>query len=526
MITNEVIFFDNQTVPSLSDFLYNVNDGTLILQVEGSASSLNISVFGNPDLTDEKFVQLRVINASTYEVTDNITSTGVYWIDINGIRKSYVQINSISGSVKVTGLTKSGLTTDLVARAMAAGSQGGTTDYAQLTNKPSINGIELNGNKTSAEIKVASDVAISNVSYEGSTGILTFTRENGEEFTIDLPLELLIKSGRYDEATKSIILVLANGDTISINVEDLISVYGSDGTTIEMYVQDGVNTFKIADAIIEKINNAANPDNETIVLNANSKLEAVGIRDVKTAGVDKFWTGTKAEYDALATKDENVFYAITDDSEDGTSSGVELTGEFSDGTLSVSLLNENGEQFSQTSILVSGVAYNIASTQNYASTTFSFESDVLTQFGKIVNKNLDKEFVVYITDTNDATFRFETHYKTPSADSTGNTGTLYGIGVSAGYRERIKIFTTTYNIVNGEYVFTSIAFNNNTSKVALEQNVITRANTEAYTPSADYHPSTKLYTDKTHYENMTGYDATATQVLKNVNGTLTWVTEG
>ena len=51
-------------------------------------------------------------------------------------------------------------------------------------------------------------------------------------------------------------------------------------------------------------------------------------------------------------------------------------------------------------------------------------------------------------------------------------------------------------------------------------------NTYRYTPTGDYNPSTKLYTDKTHYENMTGYDATKTQVLKNINGTLTWVNEG
>lgn len=50
-------------------------------------------------------------------------------------------------------------------------------------------------------------------------------------------------------------------------------------------------------------------------------------------------------------------------------------------------------------------------------------------------------------------------------------------------------------------------------------------NTDSYTPSSNYHPSTKLYTDKTHYENMAGYDATKTQVLKNINGTLTWVDE-
>lgn len=50
-------------------------------------------------------------------------------------------------------------------------------------------------------------------------------------------------------------------------------------------------------------------------------------------------------------------------------------------------------------------------------------------------------------------------------------------------------------------------------------------NTATYTPTENYNPSTKLYTDKTHYENMVGYDSTKTQVLKNVNGTLTWVDE-
>lgn len=49
-------------------------------------------------------------------------------------------------------------------------------------------------------------------------------------------------------------------------------------------------------------------------------------------------------------------------------------------------------------------------------------------------------------------------------------------------------------------------------------------NTYAYTPSENYNPANKLYVDSlpTTYS---GYDATKTQVLKNVNGTLTWVDE-
>ncbi len=50
-------------------------------------------------------------------------------------------------------------------------------------------------------------------------------------------------------------------------------------------------------------------------------------------------------------------------------------------------------------------------------------------------------------------------------------------------------------------------------------------NTTEFTPTKDYHPSTKKYVDDLP-KSYAGYDATKTQVLKNANGTLTWVDEG
>lgn len=61
-------------------------------------------------------------------------------------------------------------------------------------------------------------------SYDAQTGIITFTSDDGTTTSIDLPLELLIQSGSYDSQTEEIILVLANGDTIRINVADLINI--------------------------------------------------------------------------------------------------------------------------------------------------------------------------------------------------------------------------------------------------------------------------------------------------------------
>lgn len=50
-------------------------------------------------------------------------------------------------------------------------------------------------------------------------------------------------------------------------------------------------------------------------------------------------------------------------------------------------------------------------------------------------------------------------------------------------------------------------------------------NTKAYAPTGDYNPATKKYVDD-KLTTITGYDATKTQTLKNINGVLTWQTDG
>ena len=57
-------------------------------------------------------------------------------------------------------------------------------------------------------------------------------------------------------------------------------------------------------------------DNKSITLNGSSQLQTVGVinsRDTSTAV--KTWTGTKAQYDAIVTKDPNTLYNITDDTD-------------------------------------------------------------------------------------------------------------------------------------------------------------------------------------------------------------------
>ena len=64
--------------------------------------------------------------------------------------------------------------------------------------------------------------AFCDVSYDGETGVLTFSSKTGS-ISIDLPLEMIVKSGKYNEDTQSIDLTLANGDELVIPVSGLLT---------------------------------------------------------------------------------------------------------------------------------------------------------------------------------------------------------------------------------------------------------------------------------------------------------------
>ena len=106
------------------------------------------------------------------------------------------------------------------------------------TNNREINnlGIQLNYNGSTGELEVSlmyRDVVINTVK-------------------VDLPLELLISSGYYNSANKELVLVLANNETISIPVADLVDEYYADDTTVELIDVNGKQTFRVKKGSIGK----------------------------------------------------------------------------------------------------------------------------------------------------------------------------------------------------------------------------------------------------------------------------------
>ena len=271
MITNEIYFFKNQSSVSTSGPLYNVNDGTLILQVDGNVSNLELLVLGNTDLVDNNFVTLKTINASNYNMSDKITSTGIYWIDINGIRKIKLSLNKITGSVSVKAITKRGLTTDLVARAMAANSaSGGITldDVEAITGELANLNTEDKSNLVNAINEVASS-SLSAYYAEGDTYSTFVTEEN--QLIFKAWFDEYIKTGiapNFEIKTK------VRTDSYQYHNFRLLSVYDWYNSRIYMnFVSSGQSDNEIY-MVVLAIDHSGNEFTEFITDNDNSYLEA------------------------------------------------------------------------------------------------------------------------------------------------------------------------------------------------------------------------------------------------------------
>lgn len=63
--------------------------------------------------------------------------------------------------------------------------------------------------------------AFTNITYDQENGILTFTTTDGRVLSVNLPLELIVSGGKYDEKSQNLVLTLSNGDEIQIPLDDV-----------------------------------------------------------------------------------------------------------------------------------------------------------------------------------------------------------------------------------------------------------------------------------------------------------------
>lgn len=293
-----------------------------------------------------------------------------------------------------------------------SGGSGGTTNYNELSNKPSINDIELSGNKTTSDL--------------GLFG------------------------GNYNDLTNKPTIpdVIQTTTLPTASVDNLGKIMQYTGTTDSTYT-NGYFYQVVSDG-------QATPTYSWENINVQAGGGSLAPRYIEDGDGNKLYF---ANYSTDSTYKTNILIpivqAIVDDYKNGKKSHLYLI---------------NKDDTNMTGIYELGTKYG--SYYKFYSTYCDFK-----EYTNETNKNR-----LYIGN------------RQFSANYTGNDIITDVVGFYSNDSLNIYYLSTNRNY------------------------------SSAFIPTNDGHPATKKYVDDkpTSY---TGYDATKTQVLKNINGTLTWVDE-
>jgi hypothetical protein len=76
---------------------------------------------------------------------------------------------------------------------------------------------------------------VKSLAYEGSTGIWTITKNNGDTSIVSSPIDRVLDSSDFDPATNILTLEMTDGSSLAVDLADLVDAYvlaSSDTTTV------------------------------------------------------------------------------------------------------------------------------------------------------------------------------------------------------------------------------------------------------------------------------------------------------
>lgn len=202
-------------------------------------------------LINAKAEKTRTING--YPLTSNIVlktsdlQNDSNYVNTTGLNNALA--NYVPTSRKVN---NKALTTDITLKTSDLENDSGyltsanLEDYALKTEIPTAVSELNNDSNYQTATNLASVFKGASLTYTSSNGnlVLSFTKYDDTTLTLDtinLPTELIVSDGSYDDETKELVLVLANStpenpSEIRIPVGELYNTYYGDNTTIENYV--------------------------------------------------------------------------------------------------------------------------------------------------------------------------------------------------------------------------------------------------------------------------------------------------
>lgn len=137
---------------------------------------------------------------------------------------------------------------------------------------------------------------IKEVELDSSTGVFTFTRQNGTKITIDTALEKVAVNFAYDKATQSLKLTLADGSTETVALSDFITVtefedsdtlewsVSADGSKVKATVKAGsITDTMLSSALKRRLEGYVNTAAQAATEAAGSKSSAMSYKNAAEA---------------------------------------------------------------------------------------------------------------------------------------------------------------------------------------------------------------------------------------------------
>ena len=238
----------------------------------------SIQEVDNIDIDVEKVGNISTVSVTKKDGTEKIVEI------LDGEKGNKGDTGDKGADAKINGVNTltieagTNISLDQEGNILTINSTGGTFSYTDLTNKPKINNVELVGNKSLNDLGIQPvgnyaleseipDVSnfitkdvnnLTNYTLKTNTGSLIDLEINDTTYvvtlklknqdgtiistdTIDLPLESVVVSGRYDNTTKKVILTLENGSEVDFSVADLVAGLQTEITSSNKLASDLVD---------------------------------------------------------------------------------------------------------------------------------------------------------------------------------------------------------------------------------------------------------------------------------------------
>ena len=343
----------NELIDKTNEIIDNLGGGasidTTLLNYYGTcdtAAATQAKVVVCPEFTELKTgvsIRVKFTNAQTYNgvPTLNVNSTGAKSVNYNGT-KNATRYCWLEG--EVVAFTYDGTNWLMEDAGLATTSYYGYTKLqtsASSTNStvastPASLYNYIQGSivdsplySSSSTYNIGDRVRYNWNTWECITAITTAEAWNAEHWKALAPIQTQIDEINANKVTESTVsdwgFTKNTGTVTSVNnvqpvngnvtlaiptVNNGTLTIQKNGTTIGTFTanQSGNSTVNIeADTVLT--------DDITVSKNSDNELQAVAVIDNNSGNAIKTWTGTKAEYDAIVTKDANTLYNITDDTD-------------------------------------------------------------------------------------------------------------------------------------------------------------------------------------------------------------------